>query len=281
MFCFLIVFSLFWRLWSDRKINSKLGFNMVVVGKTRTTLMSFRPESMSIDYVNLPDDLKISLALDGPTFGIRELREVGIVGDESLNNFRRGLSLDLGVVLPIVVRHDGENDLATVREALIDFRKTKTNLGFFDRLETIRLLDIILSKGLNLAQAFPVRLTDRVIELDGKSYQRINDSVYSWTKNFFSSESVLSETAEIAVVNESGQPGIGRKVSRQLETSGMRVIEVKSDETVLDKKCEVSGDGLKHPMTMSYLKKYMDCETVGESSKIQEADLTVVIGKRF
>lgn len=243
--------------------------------------MSFRPESTSIDYVNLPDDLKISLSLDEATFGIKELREVGIVGDDSLNNFRRGLSLDLGVVLPIVIRHDGENDIGTVREALIDFRRTKTNLGFFDRLETIRLLDLILAKGLNLAQAFPVRLTDRVVELDGKSYLKVNDSVYSWTKNFFSSESILSETAEIVVVNESGQPGIGRKVSRQLETSGMRVINVKSDEIVLDKKCEVTGDSLKYPMTISYLKKYMDCESVGEISKIQEADLTVIIGKRF
>ena len=281
VFCGLIVFSLFFRLYIGRRIDVRLGFNMVVVGKSKTTIMSFKPESLSIDYVELPDDLKIDLSVGGPDFGIKELREVEVVGDVTLESFRRGLSLDLGIVLTVIIRHEGENDLISVRESLMDFGKTKTNLNFLDRLEIVRLLDVVLARGLNLSQSFPSRLTDRIIELDGKSYLKVNDSIYAWTRNYFMSEAVLSETAEIMVVNESGIEGTGRKVSKQVETVGMRVVEVRASDVVLDKKCVVNGDKMKHPMTMKYLEKYLECEVGADGLEVRETDMIILIGKRF
>lgn len=283
VFCILLGASLVVYTWKNKRIDKSLGFNAIVLGETQTTVMSYKPESLSVDYVDIPNDLKISLSTNGSSFGVKELREIVRENQTgvTLDDFRRGLSLELGIPIPVIIQHRGKNELISLRDSLINWRGVKSNLGILDRLEIIRLLGVVLAKGLNLSQPFPLKLTDRIVEVDGKTYQKVNESVYSWSRNYFLSEAVLSETAEIVVINASGVGGTGRKVSKQLETAGMRVIEVKGEESVLDRVCEVSGDYSLHPMTVRYLVNYFGCETVGNVSKTQGADLTVLLGKKY
>ena len=79
----------------------------------------------------------------------------------------------------------------------------------------------------------------------------------------------------------SGVGGTGRKVSKQFETAGMRVIDVRAGDVILDKRCEVNGDKQKHPMTTKYLRDYFGCELVEDSMTIKEADLVILVGKRY
>lgn len=284
VFCTMVSVALIVRVWKDKKIDNRLGFNMVVLGDGSTTVMSYKPENLSVDFVDLPDNLKISLFNNGSDFGIGELREAEKNSAEgaSLNDFRRGLSLELGIPLPIIIRHKAQNDLLSLRDSLLAWRGIDTNMNILDRMEVIKILGVVLAKGLNLIQPFPSRLTDKIVEVDGKTYQKVNEAVFSWAKNYFLSEAVLSETAEIVVLNASGTSGIGRKMSRQLETAGMRVIDIRTGDLILDKKCEVDGDEVEHPMTMRYLTNYFGCEAVTASSdKNQTTEIVVVVGKKY
>lgn len=284
VFCTIVSVALIVSVWKDKKIDNRLGFNMVVLGDGNTTVMSYKPENLSVDYVDLPDNLKISLFNNGSDFGIGELREAEKNSAEgaSLNDFRRGLSLELGIPLPIIIRHKAQNDLLSLRDSLLAWRGIDTNMNILDRMEVIKILGVVLAKGLNLNQPFPSRLTDKIVEVDGKTYQKVNEAVFSWAKNYFLSEAVLSETAEIVVLNASGTSGIGRKMSRQLETAGMRVIDIRTGDLILDKKCEVDGDEVEHPMTMGYLTNYFGCEAVTASSdKIRTTEIVVVVGKKY
>jgi len=284
VFCVLVGVSLIVSVWKNKMIDSRLGFNMVVLGDDRATVMSYKPENLSVDYVDLPDSLKIDLFNNGSDFGIGELREAEkkTAGSASLNDFRRGLSLELGIPIPIIIRHKTQNDPLSLRDSLLAWGGADTNMKFIDRMEVIKILGLVLAKGLNLNQPFPSRLTDRVVEIDGGIYQKANEAVFSWAKNYFLSEAVLSETVEVVVMNASGIPGLGRKVSRQFETAGMRVIDVRTGNYILDKRCEVDGDREAHPLTMNYLVNYFGCEIITDyPGKNQGTEIVVIVGKNY
>ena len=53
-------------------------------------------------------------------------------------------------------------------------------------------------------------VADAVEEADGTEVLKLNSSVFVWSQNQWAADEVLSETAEVTVVNGSGREGKAR-----------------------------------------------------------------------
>ncbi|KKT55085.1 MAG: hypothetical protein UW48_C0007G0001, partial [Microgenomates group bacterium GW2011_GWC1_44_23] len=85
------------------------------------------------------------------------------------------------------------------------------------------------------------------------------------------------ENVDLVVNNLTGQSGLGTQVARQLESTGMRVIEVKSDqgsEVTAGNGCFFSVSG-KYPFTESLLVQQMNCLEFGKTEQEGEKGITV------
>lgn len=286
IFILLLVGMLFLGLYRRGIYDRKLGVNVLFISRDGMGILTLHPEADTVDLVKLPDELKIPLNINGPEYALEALRKTGLPErDGGLMRIRKGVGEALGLVLPAFVKTDSELSLAGFSEGLWSF-KTQTNLSLLDRYRLQIEIDRLVRRGLNLEVAFPGGVTDTVVEPDGVSFKKLNSAIYTWSKNQWVSEAALAETAEVGVVNASGVEGLGRVVARQLETAGVRVVEVLGSEKIEEGGCLFSGVVKDHPQTARLFSLFLNCNLIESLQDYlpnvsEKVDFWVVVGKRY
>lgn len=278
-FILLVIGAFLVGLVKSRRYRDYLGANVLVLSESSSCIFSVRPKSSVMDYSRLPDALKITLGVGEGSYDVGSLRRVGIVGDTSLEKLRKGVGQEIGVLLGFVIKTKGGCDALSLREGLLDFG-SKTNISMLDRLALANDINQLVIRGLGFEQVMPNSVFDKVTEPDGKIFLIVNQAMQYWNKNHFVSDEVLSEAAEIAVVNGSGKEGLGREVAKQIETIGIRVVEIgKEDQT--PGRCRVRGETKKYRLTFEYLERYLGCEIVEKGSGSSQFEGVLVLGSAY
>jgi hypothetical protein len=135
---------------------------------------------------------------------------------------------------------------------------TRSDLSLIDRYRIFKDVSRILSKKTSLEVTLPKSVTDVSIEADGKEVLKLNSTIFVWSNNQWVVDEILSETAEVVIVNATGEVGAARLVAHQLESAGIRVIDLVSSQKEADS-CLIWGEGRKHPMTFDYLTTSFGC----------------------
>lgn len=266
-------------LFKSRRYRDYLGANVLVLSEDSSCIFSIRPKSNVMDYSRLPDALKIALVIGGGSYDMGSLRKVGVTGDASLDGLRKGVGQEIGVILGFVIKLKGGCDPLSLREGLLDF-DSRTNISLLDRVSLAGDVNQLVTRGLGFEQVMPKNVFDKSTEPDGKIFLIVNQAMQYWNKNHFVSDEVLSEAAEIAVVNGSGKEGLGREVAKQVETAGIRVVEIdKTDKT--SGRCKMRGETRKYPLTFEYLNRYLGCEMVAKDSSGSQFDAVIVLGSDY
>ena len=256
--------------------SSKLGMNIVIVGKETMALLLLRPEEDVVGWVAFPRNLKVKIYNSDARYPVNSLWSYGVLVKNPYEVVEKTVGLSMGVVVAKTIRIEAETSIEGVLKDLYKIG-LKTNLSLKDRLMIRKfLVETVASKKL-LEMDMPTKIFDKQTEPDGQEFVSFNSVASLWTKNKFVLESILSENVDLVVNNLTGQSGLGTQVARQLESTGMRVIEVKSDqgsEVIADKGCFFSVSG-KYPFTESLLVQQMNCLEFGKTEQEGEKGITV------
>jgi len=277
----MMLISLFRKNVYDRR----LGINLLLIGKDGMGVVSIRPGSGLVGLLRLPDNLSIPVEVNGAEYVVESFYKVGLPVDDALNAARVGTGQALGVVLSGVVKAPVEFGLAGLREALFTV-STQSNLSLVDRYFLVKDITEKLGSKTSLAMTLPKNVIDTAEEPDGKKVGKLNTAVFVWSRNQWVVDEVLSETAEVTVVNASGKDGKARLVAHQIESAGVRVIDLLAAKKDFDQSCVIWGNTKVHPKTAEFLASSFSCQPVEKLNLLDyidrdvKSDLVVVLGKR-
>ncbi len=205
--------------------SSKLGVNIVVVGDLDVSLVLIRPQEGMMTWVRLPQNLSVRIYNSSAVYPLLSLWKYGLSEHNAYQIVGKSLSNTLGVLLPRVVKVKG---LATPENLLGVLHKIslQTDLSIRDRIAFRKdLVNSVSSK-----KYFEVEIPDAALDIkadpDGKEFMEINSVINLWTKNKFVFDTLLGENSNVKVRNLTNVNGAGLLLSRQLESAGLRVVEV-------------------------------------------------------
>lgn len=214
-----------------------LGLNLVVVGDSSVSLMLFRPQSGVMTWVRMPGNLEIKITGTGAVYPLYSLWSFGIKERNTYKLISKSLSETLGVILPRVVKVKGDSSPVNLLSGLGKV-SLSTDLSVRDRILLRRdLVGSVNSKKI-LEIEIPSSALDKKVEPDGLETLGVNYVVSLWTKNKFIFDTLLGENSNIKINNLTKINGAGQLLSRQLESAGLRVVEVGSGNGV-----SVAGEG--------------------------------------
>lgn len=221
----LLVFDLF------RKgiYNTKMGLNLAVVSEEGISLLLLRPEEDMISWVKIPNDVKIKIYNSEASYPIVSLWSFGVGEKNPFEVVEKSLGQSMGIIVSRTVYIEQGGQAEDVLGKMLSIN-LKTNLSFRDRLEIRKFLSDSLKSKKILELNLPLSVFDKEVEADGKEFFIFNSTMSLWTKNKMALEPVLYENADISINNVSNVAGAGVILSKQLESSGMHVIEVKADQ---------------------------------------------------
>lgn len=239
--------------------SSRLGMNIAVAGKEGVSLLMIRPDEGVAGWVSFPKNLTIKIFNSDARYPIGSLWDYGLIEKNPYEIIERSVGLSMGVTIARTIKVDG---VPSVEEILASLHKLdlKTDFSIRDRYLLRKfLVETVASKKV-LEMDIPGQIFDKTVEPDGKEVIAFNSVASLWTKNKFVLESILSENVDLVVNNLSGKPGLGTQVARQLESTGMRVVGVKSDPAsdTPGKGCLFSISGV-YPFTETLLINQMNC----------------------
>ncbi len=257
--------------------SDSLGMNIAVFGQDSVGLLMLRPEEDVIGWVKFPDDLGVKIYNSEARYPLISLWHYGVLEKNPFEIAEKTLGLAMGVSISRTVKVDGP---ASVEAVLANLHRwnLKTDLSLKDRFLIRKLLVEAVASRKVLEMDMPLKIFDQTEEPDGKKTLSFNSVASLWTKNKFVLESILSENVDLTVNNLTGQSGLGTQVARQLESAGMRVVEVKSElgETVPGKGCYFMITG-NYPYTESLLTNQMNCKKINNSKEGSGKGITVLI----
>lgn len=264
--------------------NPKLGINLLLIGKDGLGIISVRPSTGMVSLLQLPDNLVIPVDANNGEYQVGAIYKIGLPVNEPNNVARESVGQALGVVLAGVVKSNLVFGLVGLREALLSF-STGGNLSLIDRYLLFRDINELLGEKMSLAVSLPKNVMDRVEEPDGKTVYRLNSAVFVWSKNQWVVDEVLSETAEVTVVNATGKEGQARMVARQIESAGVRVIDILTSKKEERAVCLIWGDTKIHSRTAEFLSNSFLCKKIDKIDPSEyldrdiKSDLVVILGK--
>jgi hypothetical protein len=240
--------------------SNKMGINIAVVGEKGISLLLLRPEEQIVSWVDLPNDTMIKIYNSPASYPVSSLWSYGVGEKKPFETIEKSLGQSMGVILARTMRLSKGGKIEDVLGGLLSL-DLKTDLSIRDRFLIRKFLaDAVKSKKV-LVLSIPDSVFEEKTDPDGKTFLTVNNAVMSlWTKNKFVLEPILDENVDISINNVSDTEGIGLTLARQLESTGMHIIEVKGD-----KENTVSGTGCLYRaggnfgMTEAFLKDQAGC----------------------
>ena len=284
---FLILVALMVLLGALRRniYNAKLGINLLLIGEGGMGIVSIRQNSGVVSLMRLPNNLSIPIGANGGEYQMEAIYKIGLPLPDPSNVARTSIGQALGVVVAGVVKSNVEFSLTGLREGLLSF-SAKTNLSLIDRYLLLKDVNELLGKTMSLSVSLPKNVMDIIEEPDGKTIYRLNAAVFVWSRNQSVVDEVLSETAEVTVVNATGKGGRARQGARQIESAGTRVIDVLTAKKEEKESCLIWGDTKVHPKTAEFLINSFFCKPAQKKNLLKDyidrdtkSDLVIVLGR--
>lgn len=276
-----VIFMFILGAFKNNIYDSRQGMNLLVISKEGMGVVGIRPSENLVNFLVLPNNLMIDVGVGD--YQVEGLWKVGLPGRNGLSGIRLGVGRTLGVDLAGVIKTSGGLSLAELIESITSLSSV-TNLSLIDRAKILSDLSGLLKRRVQLELTLPSGTMEVVEEPDGKKIFKVNNLMYSWAKRQWVSDQIMSETAEVFVINASGKEGLAREISRQLETAGIRVIEIIASGDTIDGGCVLFGRGNSLPKTTAYLRSSFGCHMGSESEmdkidSIVKSDIVMLLGK--
>lgn len=252
-----VVAMVFLNLGRRNVYDSRLGINLLMVAKDGMGVVAIRPSAGLVSLTRLPDNLVVPIDSSEASYQVEAFYKVGLPTEDELRVSRVSVGQALGVVISGVLKSGEELNVNRLPNQMYSLG-TRSDLSLIDRYRIFKDVSGILSKKASLEVVLPKSAADVFVEADDKEVLKLNSTIFVWSKNQWVVDEVLSETAEVVIVNATGVTGAARSVAHQLESAGIRVIDLMSARKEADS-CLVWGERRKHPVTFDYLVTAFGC----------------------
>lgn len=213
------------------KYDKNLGLNMILIGDSKIGVIGLRGETDLVNMVVLPSDLVVESGSGKGRYLIGSLWGLGKLDNNPGEEVMLSLSKSLGFKITGFVKVSDEDvSVMSISRLMSDWRVV-TNLNLWDRVQIIRLVKKLYDQGTLVSKNVPSNLMREEVEPDGlkvKVFDR--DRVYSWSAREWVNPAILKERVNVAVFNNSDEPGKALIWGRMLETVGVRVVVVEKGE---------------------------------------------------
>lgn len=242
--------------------SGRMGINIAVVGDNGVSLLLLRPEEGMVQWVKLPDGIRVKVYNSSAVYPLESLWSFGVLEKKPFKMIEKSLGQSMGIIVSRTIKVEDSSVIENVLGKMFSLG-LKTDLSIRDRFLIRNFLAETVKSKKVLELTVPKNVFDEVTDLDGKSFVEFNLSTSLWTKNKFVFEPLLDENAYISINNISGVSGAGGILANQLESSGMHVIELKGDSSE-----SVSGDGCvysterHYPFTELVLIEQVGCKKI-------------------
>jgi len=263
VFLILISISLLLSLLKRGIWNENLGINLLVVGDDSVGVLVLRPKEGLGSWMILPTDLKVRISGSQAKYPINSLWKFAVGEKRPFQLSEKSLAEAMGVIIPRVIKVVGAASVESVLGASLSV-STKTDLSILDRFAIRKYLSEIMTSKRMLEINIPSQVYEKVEDPDGKIFLEFTSVMYAWSKDKFLFDTVLMESPDMIVNNLSGLSGAGIAMSRQAETAGIRVIEVKNDseDVVLGRGCVFVSPPTGKVSTIELLTNHFGCKKV-------------------
>lgn len=262
LFLVVIIASLALTLLRKGIWNEEMGLNLLVIGDDSAGVLVLRPKEGLGSWVSLPNELKIKISGSQANYPINSVWKFGLGEKRAYEISERSIGEAMGVILPRMIKVGGEASVETVLGNMLSI-PVKTDLSLLDRLAMRKYLSAIVTSKRLLELTIPGQVYEEVEEPDGKIFLEFSQVMTAWSKDKFLFDAVLAESVELIVNNLSGLGGAGLIMSRQAETAGMRVVEVKNDiEDVISGTGCVFESSDSSPRSSELLENHFGCKEI-------------------
>jgi len=230
LFLIMLVVLLVYEVSRKGIYDSKVGINMVIVGKESIAVAILRPDESILNWVTLPANLKVKIYNSTATYPVSSLWKYGEMEKRPFWEMEKTIGSSMGVVIARTIKIDKEPTVENILGSIHSL-SLKTDLSIRDRWLIRQFLSEYVNSKKILEIEPPKNAYDKVVEPDGKEFVAFNSVMNLWTKNKFIYEEVSNENVDVYVINASEVSGMGVNLAKQLESSGLRVVEIKADKT--------------------------------------------------
>lgn len=123
-----------------------------------------------------------------------------------------------------------------------------------------------------------VGLTVIVVESDGQKGQRLASAWDQVARDWFISTNLAAEEYSLRILNASTAMGLGAKVARAIERSGIRVISIDTGETRSGLMCEIRGlAASRNSYSVAFVKKILECSFREDKNGVDK-EIELVLG---
>ena len=239
--------------------NDVTGINLLVVGDENMGLLVMRPNENLVTWVSLPTNIKVKIYNSTAAYPINSLWKFGETEKRPYEITEKSIGTSMGIIIPRMIKVDRVASVDNILGKFLSFG-LKTDLSIRDRfLIRQRVSEAAVSKKV-IELEIPKIAFDEVLEADGKEFLSMNQVIDVWSKDKFYHEDLLSEGAEVSINNVSDVSGAGSLLSRQLDSSGVRVVEVvnNKNDSVMASGCHFIASK-KFVNTIDYLIDQVGC----------------------
>jgi hypothetical protein len=264
-----VVLSFIINEWRSSKYNRTLGINMVVFGDRQISLYAIRPLTQTLYALNLPSNLMVKLYDTGAEYPIVSLLQLKDRQGSEKEFVTRSISETLGINVPIYISGKGLNDEMGLNSRLGSL-VLEGDLGWFDRLALRSDITRAVRSGKVINYDMKSGFLDKNVDPDGEEFVRVNLVFAEYIREKFAYEELYNENLVVSVYNASDSEGVALSLSRVMESSGLKVVQVERKKLQIDydeKYCMYTSMAEVGVNMKWYLQKYLDCAPIENQIK--------------
>ncbi len=258
-------------------------FNLVYIDQEgrRLSVVSFDPVEQKITYITYPEKLAITSRSVGE-YEVGNLYTLGAYKNEGGEFARRKVQGFMR--LPIVgylVRREGAGEIDRSFEAALAAAMVQSDSeDNLTALDAYRLWKASRSYSSRQVEEGELMRAGVIVRKEGELLRYAPLALSSYVGQSFFDWGVGKEGATVAVINESGEEGLGSDMAEFLDNMGLDVITVRSGEGTGDKTTMLVREPKVIPQTLRFMEQVFrfDPYTVGDTA-MYRAEIVLRVGR--
>lgn len=262
-------------------VRPEARFNLVYVSaeEKQVSVVSFDPVEQKVLAIVYPTDLEISSRSVG-SYSISQLYTLGSYRDKGGEFVRRKVQGFMR--LPIrgyLISTEPWGEEGPLPKLSRDLRRTCYGRGEsnLSKIDCLRLVSWLGSSSERTVREEELVRSGIIVIKDGKKTY-VAERLFEYVGQLFFDWRVGREGARVAVINESGESGLGTDLAMFLEHVGLDVVSVRGGESQEEKSRLVIMEPDKFELTLKILTEVFDMKIESGDTAQHRADMVFFVG---
>lgn len=286
---FILLAGISWRVYGDFKNSTWDGKNRLnlVLNIEPISLVSFDPNSQTINFLTIPDGTYIEVAGDYGPYRIEKIYSLGKLEGRGIELLADSLETYFGLPVDGWIdtreewqRTSGDKRLLLGLIGLGTKEKSLTNLSRWDLIRLWLMVNRTRGHKIEAVDLGETTVAEEFNLPDGTHAKRIdNQRISRIIGNLFTDYQLRQEDLAIAIMNASGKSGLAAKASQLVANIGGRLVEVGDWPEELED-CQIkTTSSVRKTYTSQKFANVFGCQLQADLEKEGRWDVLIILTK--